>query len=109
MKKKDEIDKGLLGTWISHDEVGSTVEHWVRAHKGLYRVTCVDTYDGELGEVYDVKWDGERLRYCIYWASSGRFAKNSILRLSANQVELTYTFTDTELLRRKRPRKQKAE
>lgn len=102
MKKVRGIDRGLLGTWISSDEVGSTVEHRVRTHKGIYQVQCVDAYDGKVGEVYDVNWDGERLRYCVYWASSGRFAKNSILRQSASQVVLTYTFTDTECLRRKR-------
>jgi hypothetical protein len=68
----------------------------VRVLKGIYHVQCFDAYDGELGEVYDVSWDGKRLRYCVYWASSGRFAKNSILRLTASQVELTYTFTDAE-------------
>lgn len=88
---------------MSYDEVGSSVEHRVAIVKGQFKVECVDTYDGERAEVYDVKWDGERLRYCLHWESTGRFSKNSMLHLTDGQVELTSTHTDAELLRRKLP------
>ena len=101
MKRKSSIDRGLIGNWISYDENGSTIEHRISMAKGEYKVTCVDTYDGELAEVYDVKWDGNRLSYCLHWPSTRRFSRNSILRQSQDQVELTFTYTDTELLRRK--------
>lgn len=101
MKTKATIDRGLAGTWVSCDEFTSSVEHYISISKGRYRVKCLDTYDGEYADVYDVKWDGERLSYCLHWNSTGRFSKNVLSRDSDDKASLTYTHTDTEILLKK--------
>ena len=97
---KAPVNRDLIGHWISCDELGSNVKHQISISRGKYKVTCIDTSDNEIGEVYDVKWDGEKLHYCVYWASTGRFAKNTMVQQAMNQVELTYTYTDSEILKR---------
>ncbi|HUJ11711.1 MAG TPA: hypothetical protein VL171_17005 [Verrucomicrobiae bacterium] len=112
MKKKQPIDRGLTGRWTSCDEFGSTVEYRISIVRGEYRVGCVDTFDGERAEVYDIRGDGDRLRFCAHWPSTGRFSKNSVFWRGAggaDQAELTYTYTDTELLRRRPTKKGLAE
>lgn len=97
--KDDSRTPGLLeGRWVSADPLLDQIEHHVRVENGEYRVSVTDSTDGEHAEVYDVRWDGERLSYCTHWASTGRFAKNSLTALGDDKLRLTYTYTAQEVL-----------
>ena len=108
MKKKPELDRGLVGTWVSCDPWASCVEHRVTTSRGQYKLVAVDVDDDEKAEVYDITWDGERLHYCLHWKSTGRFSKNTLIRLEKDKVGLTYSYTDQEILHRKARQRKKA-
>ena len=85
MKKKSELNRSLVGTWTSCDPFESCVEHRISTSKGEYKITVIDIDDNEKAEVYDVRWDGDRLQYCLHWPSTGRFSKNTLLLLEKKQ------------------------
>jgi hypothetical protein len=91
----------FVGTWVSFDQpLTSHVQYTVKRNKQEYRVAAVDTYDSEKGEVYDVRWnknDGT-LEFACYWASSGRFIKCKFLQTEEDRIDLTFTYTDHEIL-----------
>ena len=101
MKRKTDNGRHLVGTWISCDPWASSVEHRVTMAKGKIKVVAIDTEDSEKAEVYDVRWDGDRLNYCLHWKSTGRFSKNSLILLEKDKVGMTFTYTDQEILHRK--------
>ncbi len=86
----------LIGKWFNGDEDASSVVLTVRVEGDSFAVEAVDGYDEEVGEVYDVQWDGESLSFAVHWKSTGRFGKYRLLALSENRVDLTYTYTHQE-------------
>jgi len=70
--------------------------------KGKLKIVAIDTEDDEKAEVYDVGWDGNRLTYSLHWNSTGRFTKNSLILLEKDKVGMTCTYTDQEILHRKK-------
>jgi hypothetical protein len=107
MKKNKELCRSLIGRWVSCDDWKSSVEHRISISKGEYKVSVTDLYDGEKGEVYDVKWDGTRLNYCVHWPSTGRFAKNSVALLEKGRLDLCYTYSEQDTLVKRPLAKQK--
>ncbi len=93
----------IVGIWRSVGEFGSQVEYHVRKKGPGYSVSARDASDGELADVFEEKWDaGARaLTFAVHWKSTGRFLRCRIQLIEPDQVELTYTFTDTEPLVRK--------
>lgn len=93
----------LIGTWHSLEETLSVIEYSVHCTVNGFSVVAVDSYDGENGEVSNVEWNDEKqeLKFCCYWASSGRYSKCKFLLYSQDKVEFTYTYTDHEILVRK--------
>jgi hypothetical protein len=98
MKPKDLI----VGTWISIDDT-SSVEIRVRKKK-TYTVTAIDSFDGEVASVAEVKRDSKTgiLSFAAYWDSSGRFTRYRMMHASEDKIDITYTHTDSEVLIRKK-------
>jgi hypothetical protein len=101
VQKKNEKPHTLIGTWINGDEYATEVEYIVLAAVTGFAVRAVDRFDGEEGEVYDVKWDGAALSFAILWKSTSRFVKARLHAISPNRVDYTYTFTQQEMWHRK--------
>ena len=93
----------IVGVWRSIGDFGSQVEYHVRKKGSGYSVSARDVSDGELAEVFEVKWDAKAcaLSFAVHWSSTGRFARCRLQLTEPDQVELTYTFTDTEPLVRR--------
>ena len=100
-QKKNEKPHTLIGTWVNGDEYETDVEYTVSATRTGFAVRAVDRFDGEKGEVSDVKWDGNTLSFAVHWNSTGRFVKARLLAISPNRVDYTYTFTQQEMWHRK--------
>jgi hypothetical protein len=66
-----------------------------------FTVRAIDRFDGEEGEVSDVKWDGTALSFAVHWKSTGRLVKARLHAISPNRVDYTYTFTQQEMWHRK--------
>lgn len=103
-KQKPERDL-LTGTWFNADESATGVEFTITRSDGSYAVSVCDRYDGEQADVYETAWDGRVLAFATYWNSTGRFARYRLLLLSANRLDVTYTYTDNEMFHRKRTKR----
>jgi len=103
VQKKKENPCTVVGTWFNADEYETDVEYIVAYAAGSYAVRAVDRFDGEEGEVYDVKWDGDALSFAVHWNSTGRLIKARLLAISPNRVDYTYTYTQQEMWHRKKP------
>jgi hypothetical protein len=100
-KQKPKRDL-LVGTWFNADEVETGIEFTVTRADHSYAVRVCDRFDGEEADVFEIAWDGERLSFATHWNSTGRFARYRLLLLSANRIDVTYTYTDNEMYHRKR-------
>lgn len=99
--KKHEKPHTLIGTWFNGDEYETEVEYIVSSAGGGFAVRAVDRFDGEAGDVYDVKWDGNALSFAVHWNSTGRLVKARLRAISPNRVDYTYTYTEQETWHRK--------
>lgn len=95
----------LVGTWFNADEYATDVEFTVSRSGASYVVAVRDRSDGEKADVYETNWDGNVLSFAAHWNTSGRFARYRLLPLSANRIDVTYTYTDNQRYHRKRSRK----
>ncbi len=100
-QKKNEKPHPLVGIWINSDECKTDVEYHVSAAGKGFAVRAVDRFDGEKGEVSNVKWDKDVLSFAIHWNSTGRFVKARLQSISPNRVDYKYTFTQQEMWQRK--------
>jgi hypothetical protein len=93
----------LIGSWVNGDEYATEVEYVVSSDESRFKVQAVDRYDGEEGEIRDVKYDGatSTLSFAVYWASTGRFMKVRLVAIAPNRVSYTYTFTENQMWFRK--------
>ena len=99
--KKNQKPHTLVGTWFNGDEYETEVQYIVSCAGGVFAVRAVDSFDGEEGEVYDVKWDGDALSFAVHWNSTGRLVKARLLAISPNRVDYTYSYTEQETWHRK--------
>jgi hypothetical protein len=90
----------LIGTWTSPDEYSSDVEFTIRPAGKSYAVEVRDGYDDEKADVFETTWDGKVLSFATHWNSTGRFARYRIQISSPNQIDVTYTYTDTVIYHR---------
>lgn len=100
-KKESTKSHPLVGSWVNGDEYATETEYIVSSHGSGFRVRAIDRYDGEVGDVFEVKWDGETLSFAVHWNSTGRFLRCRLVAISKNRVSYTYTFTDNETWQRK--------
>ena len=91
----------LVGTWFNADEIETGVEFIVTRSGESYAVRVRDRFDGETADISETAWDGSALSFAAYWNSTGRFARYRLLLLSANRLDVTYTYTDNEMYHRK--------
>lgn len=103
-KQKNKRDL-LVGTWSSTDEYYGDVEFTITRSGDSYAVQACDGFDGEKADIFETAWDGTLLSFAAHWNSTGRFARYRILLVSANRIDLTYTYTDTEMYHRKRTKR----
>jgi hypothetical protein len=88
----------FIGSWIGPDEYTSEVMYTVASEGGELRVSAADPNDGETAVVSDVVSAPNHLEFKTHWPSTGRKCL-CVFRLNAeDQVELTFTYTDTALL-----------
>src|ERR1700689_833463 len=100
---KGTVKKDILsGIWKSRYDWGSVAEYRIERNRRGYTVSVRDSEDGEHADVLETKWDAARhiLAISVYWNSSGRFLRCRFKSNSASQIELTYTYPDTEVLER---------
>jgi len=100
-QKRKKEEHTLVGTWFNGDEYETEVEYIVTGEPVSFAVRAVDRFDGEKGEVFDVRWDGNALSFAVHWASTGRLVKARLLPISPNRVDYTYSYTQQELWHRK--------
>jgi len=100
-RKSSKKAHPLIGSWVNGDEYATEVEYIVSAVGGSFAVGAVDRYDGEEGEVYEVKREGNGLSFAVHWNSTGRFVKARLQPIGPNRVSYTYTVTQNEMWHRK--------
>ena len=92
----------FIGSWIGPDEYISEVMYTVASEGGNLLVTAADPGDGETAIVSDVISASDRLEFKAHWPSSGRKCLCVFRLIAEDQVELTFTYTDTAMLVRVR-------
>ena len=100
-KKESTKKHPLVGRWVSGTEYGSEIEYIVTSHGTGFRVRAIDRYDGEVADVFEVKWDGQILSFGTLWNSTGRFLRCRLDAVAKNEVSYTYTYTANETWHRK--------
>ena len=100
-KKESTKKHPLVGSWVNGDEYATETEYIVTSHDTGFRVRAVDRYDGEVLDVFEVKWDGQTLSFGTLCNSTGRFLRCRMETISKNRVSFTYTYTANETWHRK--------
>jgi hypothetical protein len=100
-KKESTRGHPLVGSWVSGTEYGSEIEFIVKSHADSFTVRAIDRYDGEVPDVFEVKWDGQVLSFATHWNSTGRFLRSRLQAVAKNEVSYTYTYTENETWHRK--------
>lgn len=91
----------LVGTWVSSDEHGSTVQYTVSPVPAGFAVSVGDTYDGELGVVSDIVLRDGVLSFQVLWPSTGRTCQCEMRPVTRDKVDFTFSYTEREYLRRR--------
>lgn len=104
-RRRSRARHPLVGTWRPVLEFYATVEYRIVQRGRRFLVRARNDYDGEVAEVFDTKFDSRRgeISCALYWASTGRLNRCRFLLIGPDQVEFTYTYTDSEVLARKKP------
>jgi hypothetical protein len=100
-KKKSTRGHTLVGSWISGTESGSEIEFVVKSHVSGFKVKAIDKFDGEVADVFEIKWDGRILSFGTLWNSTGRFLRCRFLATAKDEISYTYTYTANEIWHRK--------
>ncbi|AWB66135.1 hypothetical protein C2869_06625 [Saccharobesus litoralis] len=85
----------LVGDWVPADMYSDIVISITKEEED-YKVSVVDSDDGEQAEIYEVKYNGEALSFNVHWASNGRFIKYTLLLTTDKTVRLIYTYSGQE-------------
>ena len=102
LKKKRKTKRNLLlGTWYNDNEYGSEVEFTITRAGKSYIVRAKSGYDGEKADIFETSCKGSVLSFAAHWNSTGRFARYRFSLSSTNRLDVTYTYTDTEMYHRK--------
>lgn len=99
-KQKPKRDP-LVGTWFNADEYDSDVEFVITRAGNSYAVQVRDRFDDEAADIFETTWNGRVLSFAAHWNSTGRFARYRLLLLSANRIDVTYTYTESAMYHRK--------
>jgi uncharacterized protein with WD repeat len=91
----------LAGTWKCGDGF-SDIEITVAFLTDKPTVSILDKYDGEIPEIFEVKWEPERsvLSFSTHW-STGRLVKYQFTPSpKLGRVGVTFSYTDHEVWER---------
>ena len=101
--KKRLNRNSVIGSWVNGDEYETNVEYIVAQIGDHFTVRAVDRFDGEEGNIYDIKYDAEALAisFNVQWKSTGRFMNVRLRAISPNRVSYTYTYTENQMWFRK--------
>ena len=103
VKKNKRVDESdlLLGTWVNSEGDDLRADYTItRKALGLV-VHGVDRYDGEEFVISDISWDGHVLNFKSLMPSTGRTGSHIFRPLSRKRAKVTFTFTETEIWRKK--------
>ena len=93
-QRKGRKQHPLIGSWVNGDEYATEVEYIVSGTERRFHLKAVDRYDGEVGEVRDISYDGgtSTLSFAVYW-NYGEIREARLAAIPPNRVSYTYTFT----------------
>ena len=92
----------LVGDWVPAD-LYSDIVISVSKEDEEYKVSVVDSDDGEEAEVYEVNYAKGELSFNVHWSSNGRFIKYCLLLTTENTVRLIYTYSGQETWVKRQP------
>jgi hypothetical protein len=85
----------FVGTWRDADQdLGTTAQFTVRPVGDTFEVEGVDTYDGEILAISNVRWDGRRLAFDCLVPSNGRRIEYAFEVLSRSEVLVHHTIAE---------------
>lgn len=85
----------LVGTWRDADEdLGTSVRFTIRAAGSTFAVAGVDTSDGEILWISNVRWDGRILSFDSTVPSNGHRVGYTFEVISPSEVMVRYTTTE---------------
>ena len=99
MKRAQE--NPFVGTWFDVNEYYYEVEFTVSVGPKGTSVEARDPHDGEKAKISNIALLPDHLIFTAHWPSTGRITENRFDLDSADHVRLTFTFTDTTILKRK--------
>ena len=97
----------LVGTWFNGDEYETDVEYVITRSGDSYAIRVYELFDGEQADIFETAWDGRVLSFAAHWNSTGRFARYRLLLISANRIDVTYTYTEQTMYHRKRTKQKR--
>lgn len=105
MKTKSKRHPDLyVGTWCAVDITNRHLEYRIRKVKKGYSVSVLDQDDDQKGEVFEEKWDAKKgiFSFAVHWPPTGRFLRIKMMLIEDDKMDMTFTFTDSEILSRKK-------
>ena len=85
----------LVGTWKDADEsLGTSVQFTIRAAGSSFEVAGVDTGDGEILSISNVRWDGQYLSFESTVPSTGHHVVYALEVISPSEVMVRYTMSE---------------
>ncbi|MEZ0224363.1 MAG: hypothetical protein ACAH83_07420 [Alphaproteobacteria bacterium] len=108
-KKKKSLSRSakknpFVGTWVDANPYFSEVEFKIsKGAKGIH-VKAWDPIDKEAAEISDVSSTSNQLSFTAHWRSTGRITTNKLQRVSSDQINCTFTWTETAILVKKSER-----
>ena len=85
----------LVGTWRDADEaLGTGVQFTIRAAGSTFEVAGVDTSDGEMLSISNVRWDGGILSFDSTVQSTGHHVRYAFEVISPSEVMVRYTLSE---------------
>ena len=106
MKQQVRSKHPLCGVWVASnpDETNDyfEAEYRISVEKGKFHVAGIDRMDDEQFVISNIKWKGDCLTFSTLMPSTGRRGIMKMRIISRNEIELKFTFTVTEIWRRKK-------
>ena len=85
----------LVGTWRdSDDELGSSVQFTIRAAGSTFDASGLDTGDGEILLISNVRWDGRILSFDSTVQSTSHHVEYAFEVVSPSEVLVRYTTSE---------------
>lgn len=85
----------FVGDWVPADMYSDIVIS-IDKEGDVYQVSVVDSDDGEMAEVYEVRYENDELSFNVHWSSNGRFIKYGLILTTDKTVRLIYTYSGQE-------------